>query len=419
MRASEPEESPLVDAAERLYPLAHLLIGADKAGTLIRHAVRRGAECPPSKRPDDIEGWLLGLLLDAYREQSPSESGLRTESEPQAPHFPRQTVAQNLIQYALPSALAACSPRNRFLFALAALRTTTDGDQNAFAQPLSSTSETHRTLRSQALMSLRRRLHEALTPTERKVVDETMTEETVLRAVHDVLNEQLPSPPSTLQPQLQHLVEDNRPPDELTEAASSESGFSLFRTDRSARMGAGLLVVGLLIIALGAGLFGASYFSQPSGSPQGQPDLVAFSTQRAGSLSPARSTHDPAEASAYVESIWNRRFAIPYIKGGRLHGVGRFQVTDTVETPVLLYRDTTTTSRVAVFVYSYALLDRMENRTTLSSSMREQLARSMHLVAPVDSSRQAALWRHRDNIFVAVTPSDGPDNLQKRLRLRN
>jgi len=423
--SSGSEESSLLEHLETLYPLACLLGGPDGADELLLRVYERAADRPPSDRPDDpddLRRWLLGLLFEvgAERSSSPDDTTSSPESAP-APSVPfRREVARDLVRDALPAALAACSAQERFLLALDVIE---DGKDLAFDAPVPvfpSTSVDLQTRRSEARAVLRTHLRDMLSGPERTVVEEGLPEEALQEMIRDVLVDRFPHAPDSLRVRVRATLHEARDSAERPAEASSsraDESSSSFLSTTSLGAGVGLLL-GLLALGLVAiSLVGVPFVPQSaSSSSESELGLVAFSARQAESISPALTTSSPAEARAYVESTWNRRVSVPTVRGARLQGVGQLHMADTASAPVFLYADTDDSTQAAIFAYSYALIDRMKDQVTLDAALREELARSKHLVAASDSMQEGILWRLQDDVFVAVAPSDRAEQLRARVR---
>ncbi len=121
------------------------------------------------------------------------------------------------------------------------------------------------------------------------------------------------------------------------------------------------------------------------------------------------------EAEAYLDSTWGRRVRLPSIESAQLRGVGRLRAAGNTEIPVVLYTGEEE-ARIAAFVYSYALIDRLDDTATLNTQVRSQLAQRNRLVADGQAAGPGLLWRNRANIFVVVSPSLSPDALRARVQ---
>jgi hypothetical protein len=120
----------------------------------------------------------------------------------------------------------------------------------------------------------------------------------------------------------------------------------------------------------------------------------------------------PAEAQQFIREEFGWRVGVPLFTEVSLTGVAIAQAAAAVEVPVFLYADEDD-QNVAVFAYSYALLDQVPDRLRLSDDDYEGLAEGVPAVRET-SLGEILLWRDRDDIYVAVTdlpPADLVDGL--------
>lgn len=410
---SSSDASPLLRHLKTLYPLACLRVGPEEAPTLLHRVYEQAAEHPPAERPDDLKRWLLTLLYENSEALSLSEKELPgdetiavTEAEKPASDPLRRDVAKQRLEATLPVALAACSPRQRFRLAV-----------DAFTQETTSTNIDV----SDAHAALRRKLRAVLSEPEYALVDEAVSDATLRDAVREWVATRFSPVPSSLRSRVRAILKTARPsadaPSDEDDPSSNRGTSSLLdRLPARPRPRALLftLLIGLLVLAGGLGV---AYMMQPSSAPSpSSTSLVAFSAERAETVTPELATNDRSEAEAFVESTWGRQIQVPSIEGAQLQGVGRVRTAGDAEIPVFLYADTGDSTRITTFAYSYALIDQIESTATLDAQIREELARRNHLVADTGASRTGLLWRDRDDIFVAVAPSTSADSLRARLR---
>jgi len=145
------------------------------------------------------------------------------------------------------------------------------------------------------------------------------------------------------------------------------------------------------------------------------PTLTAFSAEQAGAVATELTTTQPAEAEAYLDSTWGRQVRLPSIENAQLQGIGQLRAAGNTEIPVVLYTGEED-ARIAAFVYSYALVDRLDGTATLDPQVRSQLAQRKQLVAGGSAAGPGLLWRDRANIFVVVSPSLSSDALRARVQ---
>lgn len=169
------------------------------------------------------------------------------------------------------------------------------------------------------------------------------------------------------------------------------------------------VVLALLLVAAAA-LIGY-VVSRPSADSR-SPNALVRSAEAARDLTPLLDTEDPLEAQQFVRSEFGWRVGVPLFgREPRLRGVAVAPVAPSVEVPVFLYDDAE--GEVAVFVYSYALLDQVPDRLRLAPTDYEDLAGA----APVlrrSEDHTLLLWRDRDDIYVAVVNGE-PERLAEGL----
>jgi hypothetical protein len=157
-------------------------------------------------------------------------------------------------------------------------------------------------------------------------------------------------------------------------------------------------VLAVLIIAAAA-LIGY-VLSRPNGREAGS-DALARSVEAAGELRLVLETDTPAEARQFVREDFGWRVGVPVFEAIPLRGVAIAQTAPAVEVPVFLYADAEGRN-VAVFAYSYALLDQVPDRLRLADVDYDDLDDGTPFVRRADG-QDVVLWRDRDDIYVAVT----------------
>ena len=160
-----------------------------------------------------------------------------------------------------------------------------------------------------------------------------------------------------------------------------------------------LVLAGLLIAA--AALIGYVLSNPSADAPD--PDVFARSVGAADQLEIVLDTADPLEARRFVRAEFGWRVGVPVFgqSGPQMRGVAVAQVAPAVEVPVFLYAREPGL-QVAVFAYSYALLDQVPDRLRLARADYDDLAAGTPTVRRAGGSF-LLLWRDRDDIYVAVT----------------
>lgn len=399
-----------------LYPLARVLVGSDEADALLRRVYERAATVPPQQRPSDEREWLFRLTLEAREGGLPSTGAeLQSATETSFTDDPfRREVAEHTAQRMLPVAFAACSLHERIILAIDVLATPSD---EALAAVLDTTPANARSVRDRARSALRASLRDILTGPERMLVDVALSDDTLHTHLRDLLTERFQPPPGSLRSTVVDILEraqeerDSEPPASPS-LSLLKRGRTLLKSLFSVKGVAGIVFV---LFLLAAAIGGESYFStSPSPSPR---SILGLSVENAADIRPTYSTQAPAEATAYIRRTWNRHVSPPSLEGTTLQGVGRLEVDDDGEVPVLLYTDDQDGRQIAAFAFNYALLDRLGDRATLERQLRTKLAANESLLPRQRSNQAIVLWRQRDDIFILVAPKTNPDTLRSRIRL--
>jgi hypothetical protein len=179
-----------------------------------------------------------------------------------------------------------------------------------------------------------------------------------------------------------------------------------------------LLIVVLLGALVLAGGLGVSYLtgsSSPSSPASTAPSLVAFSAGQASAVTTERTTSRRDAAEAYLDSTWDRQLQLPTIEAAQLEGIGRLQAAGNTEIPVAVYANTEDGTRIAVFLYNYALVDQLDGAATLDTRVRTALGQRNQLVTTEQTSPAVLLWRDGADIFVVVAPNLSTDSLRTRV----
>jgi len=410
--ASAPSSSSLARHLESLYPLACVLVGPDRADSLVERAYEQAADVPPAQRPSDERAWLFRLLLSARDEDTDvtaPPASPETSSSAGDDSFRRAVAVQTARQH-LPVALAACSARQRFVLTLDVL----DADVYTVAAALDRTPDEARSARDEARSALRASLRDVLNGPERMLVDVALPDEALRPLLHSLLEDEFLPLPSPLETRIQARVEALSAPDEETDSASDEDTWAALQRRLNTRPS---ILVGLVLVFVAGGLAGLAYFDTPAPSPAPSQNVIELSAERASELSVTQNLESPDEAEAFVLQTWDRRVSIPTIDGAPLEGTGRLSLDDGAEVPALFYRDDETGTQLVAYVFNYAVLDRLGDRVRLGTALRQELAANEAPLTRRRGNRALVLWRQRDDIFVLVGPDVRPDALQSRLQL--
>lgn len=417
-QSGSPPSSELFRQLEQLYPLACILVGADQADTLLLRVVERVGECPPRERPDDLQSWSLRLLLQETEGSDHANTGGTSNRGPDDEQDDlREDVARQQLDDALPIALASCSREERFLLALDVLHESNEAKTPDLSAALNLPSEEARSVQSDAWGKLRTHLRNALSSAAQSLVDEVLSEEAIEEAVRDVLLTRISGMPSSLRVRVRSALETRHRREVSASKGSSEesgpSGTGVKSWWSASRVVLLSLFVLALVIATGIGIWYVP--SSPSPAPT-HSSLTTFSRTQLDSVEPVIQTDRPEQAESYVQSTWNREVRLPSVAGANLRGIGRLRVETDEEVPVFLFGDSSDTGRVAIFAYSYALVDQLEDKAILGESDRTALAQNKQPVTQQNSKENGIIWRDRDEIFVAVAPSLDLETLRERIQ---
>ncbi len=375
-----PKATPraLLAHLDELYRLAQLLTSdADAAARLVRAVYREALTSPPPA--EQARTWLVARLLHHARLAETADEPVLAV---------RRELAESILSRVLPAALALLSARDRLWLYLCDVLTLPPETAAALLEDAPEGYE-------RARAALRTALRRYLTPGQFALLEFGLSEEQIRSHLPQALSRLLQPPPGSLRTELLNL-----------------SGGEVTGTDMQphsiTRHPATRALVAVLIVLL-AGLLGwlAWQGTRPDRSPvPARPsDLIRRSVELAASLSVEQPLTRPAEAERYLaRQGW--RVVVPDIADARLVGLAQAPVLPDLSVPVLLFEDRTSGRTLAVYLYSYALLDRYRDRITLNPDVLRQIEEEQHFDLHVLGRQQVLVWRYRDDIYVAVTEGD-------------
>lgn len=112
---------------------------------------------------------------------------------------------------------------------------------------------------------------------------------------------------------------------------------------------------------------------------------------------------DAEDVERFLMERLNWRLAVPAIEGATLLGSQIREITSGVYVPALYYEDTQTEGQITIVAYNYALLDRNDEFVQFEPATLSQIEDPGHYELHDLGRQQLLVWRHRNNIFVAVT----------------
>ena len=410
----------------RLYALAQSLSHSEReARQLVEATYARAAdELDAGTAPASDEAaraWLYSMLIDVAR-KAPDHRPRAGEASDDADggrHF-RRLAQHRFLRRTLPSAFAALDPEQRLLLTLC--------DIERFAVPEAAdvaglSPQTTRDQLERARADLRTALRQMAPRPERPFLEEAALPEERLRdALRQMAKHDLSSPPPALRPAARRALhrELHTPPphsDRAPSASESAPDRSPAPSDDGGSRPAWherlpRLVVALLLIGVAGGI---AFLTTSVLNSSSEKSLATLSAQRADDVNVRLRTDQPERAEQYVHDEFGRRLTVPHIEGTTLLGVGVAEVLPGERVPVFLFRDSASGRPVTTYAYDYALLDRAGERLHLATDLRNQLAEEGRFATQDVEDRRVHLWRHRDDIFAAVTVR--ADSLQQRIRL--
>lgn len=143
-------------------------------------------------------------------------------------------------------------------------------------------------------------------------------------------------------------------------------------------------------------------------------NLIVLSAEQASATPLSFEADSPEEAERWVREQLDWRLTLPTIDEAQLIGVSVRTVVPGVEVPVFLYDDNTADASLAIFVYTYALLENHAGQIQLAPDIMEQIKGDHSFDLHDLGAQKVLVWRDRDDIFVAVTAAEA-EALRRRI----
>jgi DNA-directed RNA polymerase specialized sigma24 family protein len=424
-----------------LYGLAQALTSSERAARrLVEATYERAAEelvvrsGPLSER--DARPHLFKLLVETSRQSSSLGEGMddsETDEEAKAAdgggrdrHY-RRRAQEAMLRRALPPAFAALAPAQRLLLTL---RDVEALEIEAVAGVTGLPEDDAHRQHARARADLRDTLRQMAPRPERPFLDEDAFPDALLvNALRRMAERTLTAPPPALRPAARHALDQGRRTGRRKQTSASgaapEAGSEMIPQATADRPAASSeqeasgsskrlsRLAGALLLILAAG--GLAYLGTGFLEAPGETNLTALTAQRASDVNVRLRTDRAARAEQFVRDELGRRLRVPQIDGASLHGVGVAEVVPGERVPVFLFRDSASERPVTAYAYDYALLDRAGDQLRLSPDLRRTLEEEGRVATEDVEGRRVLLWRHRDDIFAAVT--ERADSLQQRIAL--
>lgn len=416
----------LLDHLDSVYKMAQALTpDADHAVKLVEATYTQAfITLPLGGNTDEDKRSLLQLLMQVHREQQDFESltsPTPSSSVAEALQALRHRLAEQLATRILPAVVATLAEELRLILLLCVIERMSCAD----AAPILSIDEETACVRlAEARDTVRAAIQAEASYHEQQLLA-TLPAGWLDRALRNAIDAEFSPLPPTLRPQVLAVTEPGQkkplplpratPANEQPEASSiAESSAptpmqvpsqALRRTRRFALTVFLIVTIGLL------GMF----LSQALDTPP-ETDLILLSAGQAGDLTTSFSTSSAEQAEEFVLGSLGWRLTLPSIEQAILTGVGTKNVALDVTVPVFLYNDTTDEddTPIALYVYSYALLDDFEDRIQLEPDVLRLIQNDQHFDLHDLDEQNVLVWRYRDDIFVAVTEGNA-DLLRSRI----
>jgi hypothetical protein len=142
--------------------------------------------------------------------------------------------------------------------------------------------------------------------------------------------------------------------------------------------------------------------------------IVLLTASQPDSFDLVMTTESPEQVTAFVQERLDWRLAVPLIEGASLQGVTLREISEDVEIPVLQFDDRQIRQPILVYVFDYRLLDLYSDRLSLEADIQNQIVAEQHYDLHDLGEKQVLVWRHRDDIYLAVTRGEA-ETLQGRI----
>ena len=410
---SDPDRlSALLDHLDRLYAFAQVLTSdAEQAERLVEATYRRAAEHTPSEAASEgaAKARLFRIMLEEARS---STSGT---VPPKGLTSYRQSLATAFLNRALPAAFVALPLQERIVLLLC------EGEGLSCAQAgevldVDPAEACHRLETARAvLMNL---LRASTRPVERSLLETSLPEHALKNALQRVVQDGFAPLPLTLrstlvaqEPALSVQVvgqavgrpadRNRRPPQPSSERAP---GALRKRLQRGGVALAIILVSGLL----------GYLFSSPPPERGSNVSVVTLSVERARGADLVLRTDAADRAERFVYNHFGQRLTVPTIAEATLSGVGVEKIADEASVPVFVFYDEITGQSITLYAYSYAFLQQHQDQVELEGDILRQIEDDAHVDIHDLGENKVLVWRHRDDIYVAVTQGNA-ESLRQRI----
>lgn len=400
----------LIQHVESLFALAQVVTpDAEHAAQLVDLTYQRASDAAPDfKSTEHARIWLFQLLMDVHNEthRAPDldrgDSGMGLSPRPSELTDFRRRLAEDFIDRAVPSAFAALRTQQRTILMLCDVEGVPceEAGRVLGLDPLDAC-----TRLEDARLALRQAVFRSATEAERDLLETGIAADWTQAALQRMANSQLIATPPTLRSSVAAIFRTEPEPGSVATSQTVRSSADPNLLNWSSllkKFGAMMLVVAV------AGLLGYGFTSLMN---RGEPDLnlISLSARQAESVVATFQTASPEQAERYIYDRLGSRITIPSISAATLQGVSIREVADNADVPVLLFQDIASDRSITIYVYSYAFLDRHEQRLVLERDVLRQIEAEGNYDLHDLGETKALIWRYRDDIFLAITSGDAEE----------
>lgn len=399
----------LLQHLESLFALAQVVSSdAEHAAQLVDTTYRRASGTASEfESAEQARLWLFHLMMEIRSESLEKPGSNEPASVVGIPPEPleladlRRRLAEEFIDRAVPPAFAALRTQYRMILMLCDV-------EHIPCEEAARILGVDPVLACTTLDEARRALHQAVlrsaTAAERELLESGIAANWTQAALQRMANSQLVATPPTLRSSVASNFRTDPGPGPATsptvKTLSNKNDLSWGSLLK--KFGAMMLVVAV------AGLLGYGFTSLMS---RGEPDLnlISLSAHQAESIVATFQTSSPEQAERYIYDRLGARITIPVINEATLQGISIRQVVENADVPVLLFHDVASSTSIIIYVYTYAFLDRHEERLVLERDILRQIEAEGNFDLHDLGETKALIWRYRDDIFVAITTGDAEE----------
>ncbi|WP_098060574.1 RNA polymerase sigma factor [Longimonas halophila] len=393
---ADSDSPSLLQHLNAVYTLACTLVGPEQAQALTQQVFQHAAAVPPRERPENRTLWMLECTLRAYSKHKPAHAD--------TPDL-RTAAAQTLVRDTLPAAWAACSPRDRTLLTA---HLYLDLSAATLASLVDLSAEDIETAVQTARATLRATLRDMLVGPQRMLVDTAFPDSRLDDSIRDYLESDHGAAPRSLRAAVTRTIQAERTPSSQTREQRSSRRRSQWL--KTGGVMAGLLA--LFVVAWGLHTLWVGSDTAPSSTST---SLVAFSARHADMAQPLLDPATPDSAQSAWQQTQGTSLIVPAVAQAELRRLDVLALDENRPVPVLRYEIVDAETPLYVLAYSYAQLDALAPRVTLSRALRQTLEAEDTFVEQSVDGRAVLLWRVRSRIYVAVFPADARNVRPQRI----